>query len=222
MDSFNLNNNENELENKRLKIKYDYLGNKTMLLFWIQIATIAISILSIIVMLIVTLIFYPEDYTLPFTIGLSVFSLAAMLLFGITTIKMGDFDGDFTTAGVLYLIGQGLSLVETFLPDDSCFGTILKLGSSILMLIHTLKFATAMESQSYQASAHISDLWTTYKKVFIGITIATIVCSFCLFIPILNILAVIVLIIIAIATLIVNIWELILFYKTASAMKKFK
>ena len=105
--------------------------------------------------------------------------------------------------------------------DQNIVGSTFKLIGAILGLIYITNFTSAMSDSLWHINNALADNWMTFKKVFFGLLIASLACVVLAFIPIINILAAIALVIIAIGLIGVGIWQLVLLFMSAGAVRNY-
>ncbi len=143
------------------------------------------------------------------------------LVFGINIILMRDADDRFQTAGIFYIIYYILSNAMDLIFDQNIVGSTFNIIGAILGLIYITNFTSAMSDSLWHINNALADNWMTFKKVFFGLLIATLACVVLAFIPIINILAAIALVIIAIGLIGVGIWQLVLLFMSAGAVRNY-
>ena len=106
------------------------------------------------------------------------------------------------------------------MPDS-----LIKTVFNIVVLIAGLFYLFEFINGSIHILAGVDDYtassWESIKKAYTIIIIVIVVFALVMIIPVLNILAAFALFIVGIAGLIIFIWELVLMYKTARALKNF-
>ena len=143
------------------------------------------------------------------------------LIFGINIILMRDVDDRFQTAGIFYIIYYILSNAMDLIFDQNIVGSTFNIIGAILGLIYITNFTSAMSDSLWHINNALADNWMTFKKVFFGLLIASLACVVLAFIPIINILAAIALVIIAIGLIGVGIWQLVLLFMSAGAVRNY-
>ena len=148
-------------------------------------------------------------------IGIVIGVVTAVILF-----VLGKEESCFRAAGIAYLFVAGLNTASQFLPEG-IIKTVVELGTIIATLFYLFEFINGSIYILAGVDDYIANSWEIIKKVFIYLFAGLVVCIILMFIPIFTFFAVILLIIAVIIALGVYIWELVLMFKTASALKNF-
>ena len=148
-------------------------------------------------------------------IGIVIGVVTAVILF-----VLGKEESCFRAAGIAYLFVAGLNTASQFLPEG-IIKTVVELGTIIATLFYLFEFINGSIYILAGVDDYIANSWEIIKKVFIYLFAGLVVCIILMFIPIFTFFAVILLIIAVIIAFGVYIWELVLMFKTASALKNF-
>ena len=148
-------------------------------------------------------------------IGIVIGVVTAVILF-----VLGKEESCFRAAGIAYLFVAGLNTASQF-PPEGIIKTVVELGTIIATLFYLFEFINGSIYILAGVDDYIANSWEIIKKVFIYLFAGLVVCIILMFIPIFTFFAVILLIIAVIIALGVYIWELVLMFKTASALKNF-
>ena len=110
--------------------------------------------------------------------------------------------------------------VTEFLPDG-LIKTVLNLVTLIAEMFYLFEFINGSIYILAGVDNYIASSWETLKKVIIYLFIGIVACVILVFIPIIRYLALIAIFIAAIGAIGILIWEWVLMFKTARALKNF-
>jgi len=152
--------------------------------------------------------------------GISLISLAAGIVTAVMLFILGQDESCFKAAGIAYIFVNIFNVIAEFVPEGF-INTILKLLTLVAELFYLFEFINGSIFILAGVDDYIASSWETLKKVFIYLFIGLAACIVLMFIPFINVLALIVLVIAAIGSIGVLIWEWVLMFKTARALKNF-
>ena len=111
-------------------------------------------------------------------------------------------------------------MAAEFLPEGF-LQSIFKILVAIAGLFYLFEFINGSVNILAGVDNYLSSTWETFRKVMIYILVGMVACVILCFIPIIQIIAIIVLVIGALGAFGVLIWEYVLMFKTAIALKNF-
>ena len=133
---------------------------------------------------------------------------------------LGQDESCFKAAGIAFIFVNIFNVIAEFVPEGF-ISTILKLLTLVAELFYLFEFINGSIFILAGVDDYLASSWETIKKVFIYLFIGLAACIVLAFIPFINILALIVLVIAAIGSIGILIWEWVLMFKTARALKNF-
>ncbi|MBO6089218.1 MAG: hypothetical protein J6P37_02750 [Lachnospiraceae bacterium] len=152
--------------------------------------------------------------------GISLISLATGIVTAVMLFILGQDESCFKAAGIAFILVNIFNVIAEFVPEGF-ISTILKLLTLVAELFYLFEFINGSIFILAGVDDYLASSWETIKKVFIYLFIGLAACIVLAFIPFINILALIVLVIAAIGSIGVLIWEWVLMFKTARALKNF-
>ena len=152
--------------------------------------------------------------------GISLISLATGIVTAVMLFILGQDESCFKAAGIAFIFVNIFNVIAEFVPEGF-ISTILKLLTLVAELFYLFEFINGSIFILAGVDDYLASSWETIKKVFIYLFIGLAACIVLAFIPFINILALIVLVIAAIGSIGVLIWEWVLMFKTARALKNF-
>ncbi|MBR6383867.1 MAG: hypothetical protein IKS56_07790 [Lachnospiraceae bacterium] len=210
-----------------LKRQANVMGNKVMLLFKLTIFSIVMVLASIVVMLFIAVytVMYggSEQIVMYAAWGVAILAFIINLIYGGVVISMKEFDGKYLTSGILYILGQSLSLAKNILGEYeslSLYASLASLASSIVLLIALFFFVNAIKDDVASFNSYLSGSWEGFKKANITMVVITVIgVALAIILPGLGGF---VLFIGALIAIIISIWQIVLLYKTGKSMLAFK
>lgn len=210
-----------------LKRQANVMGNKVMLLFKLTIFSIVMVLASIVVMLFIAVytVMYggSEQIVMYAAWGVAILAFIINLIYGGVVISMKEFDGKYITSGILYILGQSLSLAKNILGEYeslSLYASLASLASSIVLLIALFFFVNAIKDDVASFNSYLSGSWEGFKKANITMVVITVIgVALAIILPGLGGF---VLFIGALIAIIISIWQIVLLYKTGKSMLAFK
>jgi len=151
---------------------------------------------------------------------ISLISLAAGVATAVILFILGRDESCFKAAGIAYIFVNIFNVITEFVPEGF-FNLALSLLTLIAELFYLFEFINGSIYILAGVDDYLASSWEMLKKVFIYLFIGLTACIVLMFIPFINILALIVLVIAAIGSIGVLIWEWVLMFKTARALKNF-
>ena len=210
-----------------LKRQANVMGNKVMLLFKLTILSIVMALASVVAMLVIAVytVMYggSEQIVLYVAWGVAILAFIINLIYGGVVISMKEFDGKYLTSGILYILGQSLSLAKEVLGEIeslSLLASLASLASSVVLLISLFFFVNAIKDDVASFNSYLSGSWEGFKKMNIAMVVIVVIGVVLAFvIPALGGIAIFVGSVLAI---IISIWQIVLLYKTGKSMLAFK
>lgn len=188
------------------------LGRRFRLLFLISIASVIVSFSS-----------YVAAYCgagFGVIAVISGIGLAMSILFAVNLFMLGKFNGEFTMAGLAYVLAQIADFCRSISPVG--VSSVFSIMAAALSVGYVIKFTTAMEACVTHADGYLAESWEKFRRYFIYVTIFTIACTVLIFVPsIVMVLSAIGIFLAAIASLILSVWQLVLLYRSANTMTAF-
>ena len=151
---------------------------------------------------------------------IGVISLAAGIVTAVILFTLGKEESCFKAAGIAYIIIAVSSTATEFLPDG-LIKTVLNLVTLIAEMFYLFEFINGSIYILAGVDNYIASSWETLKKVIIYLFVGIVACVILMFIPFIRVLALIAMVFASIAAIAIFIWELVLMFKTASALKNF-
>ena len=151
---------------------------------------------------------------------IGVITLAIGVTIAVMLFKLGQEESCFQAAGIAYIVVALSSTIAEFLPDG-LFKSVLNIVEVIAALFYLFEFINGSIHILSGVDNNLAYSWETLKKVYTIIAIVIVVCVVVAFIPFLGVLAALVLVLAALAAIGVLIWEWVLMFKTARALKNF-
>ena len=223
----NLRRERAEFQSMELLSKHRDMGANLNLMFWIKIAGIIITIAAVVVSL--STLMKPlmnrasdsEVVTAANSVVSSVIITAALLtvievIYGILVMMMGKVSGDYTKAGIYYIIHAALYFLYNFTSFS-----ILQVASAVLEILFVLKFAYAMYETFYSVDSILAMTWEKYRSFYAYLLIAMAACYALAMLPFVGFVAIFVLPFVTIGSIVVKVWELILLYRSAVRLKTY-
>ncbi len=199
-------------------------GKLYSVLFWMTVVgSPAILVLSFIGGIIggIFSVFFSSDAVLYVVLGIiGVITLALGVTVAVMLLKLGREESCFQAAGIAYIVVALSSTIAEFLPDG-IFKSVLKIVEVIAALFYLFEFINGSIHILSGVDNNLAYSWETLKKVYTIIAIVIVVCVVVAFIPVLGVLAALVMVLAALAAIGVLIWEYVLMFKTARALKNF-
>ena len=219
--------NDREREEKLMQDKRERChkeGKLYFVLFWLTVlGTPVILLLSIIggvAGATFDVLFDSKAVLYGFLGIIGVISLAAGIVTAVILFILGKEESCFKAAGIAYIIIALSSTVTEFLPDG-LIKTVLELVTLIAEMFYLFEFINGSIYILAGVDNYIASSWETLKKVIIYLFIGIVACVILVFIPIIRYLALIAIFIAAIGAIGILIWEWVLMFKTARALKNF-
>ena len=216
-------NSDREREEKLMQDKKDrcHKNGKLYLIFSFLsvLGTPAIFVLAIVGAVVAVLL--NSKGTEYLVIGLiSAVALAIGIAIAVILFLLGREESCFTAAGIAYVVLTLLDMAAEFLPEGF-LQSIFKILAAIAGLFYLFEFINGSVNILAGVDNYLSSTWETFRKVMIYILVGMVACVILCFIPIIQIIAIIVLVIGALGAFGVLIWEYVLMFKTAIALKNF-
>ena len=216
-------NSDREREEKLMQDKKDrcHKNGKLYLIFSFLsvLGTPAIFVLAIIGAVVAVLL--NSKGTEYLVIGLiSAVALAIGIAIAVILFLLGRDESCFKAAGIAYILLTLFDTVAEFLPEGF-LQSIFKILVAIAGLFYLFEFINGSVNILAGVDNYLSSTWETFRKVMIYILVGMVACVILCFIPIIQIIAIIVLVIGALGAFGVLIWEYVLMFKTANALKNF-
>ena len=152
----------------------------------------------------------------------AVIAFVNCLVYGIVLCTMKGQDSRFMAAGVSYIIFQALYTSGSGLFSDRWFGMIFELAGIVLGLVFIFSFVSAVSEVLSGVDDRLAKSWDTFKKFIAGILIGILACILMMFVLILSALGALGLMILGIALIGMFIWQIVLLFMTAGAMRNFR
>ncbi|MBO4635675.1 MAG: hypothetical protein J5685_00875 [Clostridiales bacterium] len=199
---------------------YRELASKTQFLFWLSIGSIVLSVGTALGLLTDMASAGSAEQAArsasSLAIAIAVMSLGVGLAFSFVTMGMGKQNTSFRTAGMYYLISSLISFAY-----DLSGNNIVRLFASALAALYILKFSLAMNESLHSVDNILAESWDKFRTAYFIMIGASILCTFIAFIPIIGLLALLGIFACAIAAIVLQIWEIILLYKSAAAFSSY-
>lgn len=189
------------------------LGKKFKILFWISILSVILSVLMFVL-----------AYATQSTGVVTVFAVIAIVLgviYAATLFTLGKFIENFKLAAIAYILLQISDFIKQISSSNFFAYTIFSVASLGLGIGYVLKYTYAMEESIISVDGYIADSWASYRKAYIGVMIASLICVILAFAPAFAFLAMIASIILSIVAIVLSVWQLVILYRSAKRMIEF-
>lgn len=189
------------------------LGKKFQILFWISILSVILSVLMFVL-----------AYATQSTGVVTVFAVIAIVLgviYAATLFTLGKFNENFKLAAITYILLQVSDFIKQISSSNLFASTIFSVASLGLGIGYVLKYTYAMEESFLSVDGYIADSWASYRKAYIGVMIASLICVILAFAPVFAFLAMIASIILSIVAIVLSVWQLVILYRSAKRMIEF-
>ncbi|MBO4927148.1 MAG: hypothetical protein J5379_02725 [Clostridiales bacterium] len=150
---------------------------------------------------------------------MTVITIALSIAFCAIIFSLGKYYDDFKSAGILFVLYQLCTLLGNMLSGGA--GPVFMLISSFFGVLYVVKLASAMEDSFSMVNAEMADKWESYKKIFVTVNVATIVCVVLLIVPVLSAVASILLVALVVADVVLGVRQFILLGQSAKMMDHF-
>ncbi len=205
--------------------KYKDISKKLMVIFWIMILA---NIFSLIELGLTVVSFVLQSNSMAENVELVFIGLNGLmgLAVGIIVFTMREYDDQFGTAGICYIVCQvctiGGNIADTALGSNNCIGLILKLVAGVLGIIYIINYTKSISAITFNVSSSLANNWDTLRKAYLGGIATMVVSSFLLIIPFINILAFLALMAASIAMIVVSVWQIVITFMTSRALDKYE
>lgn len=152
--------------------------------------------------------------------GISLISLAIGIVLAVILFILGQEESCFRVAAISYILLVVFETVSEFLPDG-LFKSVLGILTLIAELFYLFEFINGSMNILAGVDNYLAQSWETLRKVIIYLFIGLVAIVVLVFIPVIRIIALIGAFAAAIAAIVILIWEWVLMFKTARALKNF-
>ena len=210
---------EAELEHNERVSTCSMLSKKYMQMFLILIGGVALNIISTILTRLAA-----NDYELyvdmrVYMIIIAVVSAGLSVLYGLILLGLGNSHMDFKKAGLYYMIYGAFTAVAN--STTGMANMAFAILAAVFSVLYVLKFAVAMSNSFDNVASYMAISWESFKRVFMYVYGAIVVCTLACFFPVLGLVAAFVLIGLAIAAIGVSIWQILLVLRSSQVMKQY-
>lgn len=189
------------------------LGKKFQILFWISILSVILSVLMFVL-----------AYATQSKGVVTVFAVIAIVLgviYAATLFTLGKFIENFKLAAITYILLQISDFIKQISSSNFFAYTIFSVASLGLGIGYVLKYTYAMEESIISVDGYIADSWASYRKAYIGVMIASLICVIMAFAPAFAFLAMIASVILSIVAIVLSVWQLVILYRSGKRMIEF-
>ena len=152
--------------------------------------------------------------------GISLISLAIGIVLAVILFILGQEESCFRVAAISYILLVVFETVSEFLPDG-LFKSVLGILTLIAELFYLFEFINGSMNILAGVDNYLAQSWETLRKVIIYLFIGLVAIVVLVFIPVIRVIALIGAFAAAIAAIVILIWEWVLMFKTARALKNF-
>lgn len=152
--------------------------------------------------------------------GISLISLVIGIIIAVVLFMLGQEESCFRVAAISYILLVLFETVSEFLPDG-LLKSVLGILTLIAELFYLFEFINGSMNILAGVDNYLASSWETIRKFIIYFFIAIVAIVILMFIPVIRVIALIGAFAAAIAAIVILIWEWILMFKTASALKNF-
>lgn len=226
-------NMPNETEVRMKKEQYarcNDMGNRLQLLFVLKIITTVLNILFIGFVTLSSLATGAASSALQDVItsakvtvlAFELITLGLGIVYGVLTMMMGKYMSEFTGAGVFTIIDALITFAYDFTGAN-----ILSLVAGAFGILYVMRFSDGMKislrgfSPSFSVDSGLALDWDKFKSINIMMLIVMGICLIVALIPVVKLIIIPVALIILVGAFILEIWELILMYKSSVSMKNY-
>ena len=144
------------------------------------------------------------------------------LFFGLVLCTLRKQEEGFLKAGISYILYSILYYLGRYSFEDTWYGSIFMIGGVVLGLIYIYNFIASTGDILYGVDNYLAMCWDTYRKWITFILFATLGCLLLFFVPVINLIAAVGVMILGLAAIGIQIWEIVLLFKTTAAFKNFR
>lgn len=200
-----------------MKQNANELGNKLLVVFYLEVFSTIISTVSTILQRIT-----PTETSVTILTALNIISIAIGISYLIMLFLLKKFDNYFGITAGITIINTAfsiLSLISLFYSYTAAI--MIALIVSALSICGQYCFIQALRNTVGMVFVNLDESLQSFWKGYMIILCALIISCLCLCVPFLNIIALIVIIGLAIAAIVFSIWRLILIWDCATSMKNY-
>ena len=200
-----------------MKQNANELGNKLLVVFYLEVFSTIISTVSTILQRIT-----PTETSVTILTALNIISIAISISYLIMLFLLKKFDNYFGITAGITIINTAFSILSLISLFYSYTATIMiALIVSALSICGQYCFIQALRNTVGMVFVNLDESLQSFWKGYMIILCALIISCLCLCVPFLNIIALIVIIGLAIAAIVFSIWRLILIWDCATSMKNY-
>ena len=206
------------------------MGNRLKLLFILKIITTVMNILFMVFVTRSSLVAglaggALSDVIMSAKVTVLTFELITLglgIVYGILTMRMGKYMSEFSAAGLFTIIDALITFAY-----DYTGANILSLIAAAFGILYVMRFSEGMKSslRGFSVSNSVDSMlacdWDKFKNMNIKMLIVLGVCLIVVLIPFVNLLVFPVLLLAVVGAFVLEIWELILMYKSSVSMKNY-
>ena len=152
--------------------------------------------------------------------GISLISLAIGIVVAVILFILGKEESCFRVAGISYILVVVFETASEFLPDG-LLKSVLGILTLIAELFYLFEFINGSMNILAGVDNYVASSWETLRKTIIYLFIGLVAILVLMFIPVIRVLAMIGAFAAVIAAIVILIWEFVLMFKTARALKNF-
>lgn len=212
-------NQDKEREQKLMQDRRDRTHKRGLyyfILFWLTILSIPLTFLGSIAGAAEVFLFNTSNVLLLMAAVVIAIGIGVVVLLFL----LGKDESCFTIAAIAYILQVLFNSISEFLPD-SLFKVVLSLLTMVASLFYLFEFINGSIYILAGVDDYLADSWETLKKIFIYAAVGFVICLILVFIPFISILAILAMIIGVIGLIVLVIWQWVLMFKTARALRNF-
>ncbi len=124
--------------------KYQDMSKKLGVIFWVYVVSNVLGLVNLSIYL-VGLVFSNSDLASNIQLFSQLLSCIAAIVTGIMILTMREYDSQLGIAGLAYIVGNVLNILESLFPN-SCFGTIMSMISSVALVIYFVLYKSSFSA----------------------------------------------------------------------------
>ena len=207
-----------QIEHEEKVARCSVFAKKYMYMFLILIGNVAFSVITFVITALALANPGIRSGIAVLLIVIAVISFVTALLYGVILFSLGNFYDDFRKAGLLYIFYGACDAIAS--STSGGIALLFQIISAVASVMYMLKFATAMSASFDNVASYMAISWESFRKVFIYLYAAIVMCTVVSFFPVLGIFAAFFLLLLSLAAIGVSIWQIILVKRSSSVMKE--
>lgn len=198
------------------------IGNKLKITFWMVMIQILTST-ALTAYLVMGLMGYrfDEDVAINATLACSVISVVCAIVYSLALTTLKRYYDSFATAGLVYVLSYAIDAISDVVPLDD-YEAWISIAVAVLQVVHVKCLVGGVISSLRNVDRDLEINWISFRKAYTTVLYFTILCAILLFVPVINVFAALGSLIAAIAAIVLQIWMIILIWKTGSMLQTYR